>query len=192
MKLLLLTLLISTGLFAKSYNVDTKKSEVTFNIYKYKIDELISGKFNVYSASYELNGQVIQNIKATVKVTSVDTQSEKRDNHLRSPDFFDVEKYPNMTFVSKDSATFNAKGKASIKGDLTIKAKTLNVILVLTKKEGVITAKTTIDRYKYGVNWNARIDKKEESFLDMIAGAAKGLIGKYVVGNDVNIVIKIN
>src|SRR5215469_1318808 len=101
-------------------------------------------------------------IDATIDVNSVDTRVEPRDKDLRSPNFFDVEKYPTITFKSKSAASAG-KGKMKITGDLTIHGVTKEVVLDVDGPNGPTkdprgnqhmgaSATTQISRKDFGVN----------------------------------------
>jgi polyisoprenoid-binding protein YceI len=110
--------------------------------------------------------------KSTVDVTidakTVNTGEEKRDQHLKSPDFFDVEKFPTLTFKSKKVETDGA-GKLKITGDLTIHGVTKETVLEvegpsapvidpwkMTRAAATATAK--VNRQDFGVKWNQNMD----------------------------------
>ncbi len=110
--------------------------------------------------------------KSTVDVTidakTVNTGEEKRDQHLKSPDFFDVEKFPTMTFKSKKVEAGGA-GKLKITGDLTIHGVTKEAVLEVEGPTAPVTdpwkntrvaasATTKINRQDFGVKWNANMD----------------------------------
>jgi polyisoprenoid-binding protein YceI len=104
---------------------------------------------------------------ATLKTASVDTGTADRDTHLRSADFFDVEKYPAITFrnarvLSQDGAEFK------VAGDLTVKDVTREVVLDV-EVDGIakdpwggirlaVTASTEIDREDWGLTWNVALE----------------------------------
>jgi polyisoprenoid-binding protein YceI len=89
----------------------------------------VKGKFNEFEGRIEVAGDIAgAKASGTVKVATVDTNEAQRDDHLRSPDFFDVEQYPELTFTSKeirpvDEETFH------IVGDLTLHGVTKEVVL---------------------------------------------------------------
>jgi polyisoprenoid-binding protein YceI len=106
-------------------------------------------------------------IEATIKTASVFTDNERRDNHLRSDDFFNAEKFPEMSFKSK-SIKKTGKDKYAITGDLTIRDITKSVVLD-TKYMGQVDdpwgntkagfkATTKIDRFEFGTKWNKAIE----------------------------------
>ncbi|HLK04627.1 MAG TPA: YceI family protein [Candidatus Acidoferrum sp.] len=110
--------------------------------------------------------------KSTVDVTidakTVNTGEEKRDQHLKSPDFFDVEKFPTITFKSKKVEADGA-GKLKITGDLTIHGVTKEAVLDVEGPTAPVTdpwkntrvaatATTKVNRQDFGVKWNANMD----------------------------------
>lgn len=122
--LLVAGLFSASSLFAGQYVIDPAHSYVGFKIKHMKISN-VKGSFSDYKSVIEFNEDKKQptKIESVIKVTSVDTGIEKRDNHLRTADFFDVEKFPEMRFVMKEF-----KGD-KIVGDLTIKGVTKPVVL---------------------------------------------------------------
>ena len=107
-------------------------------------------------------------LKVTIDTASVDTNIAKRDEHLRSPDFFDVAKFPTMTFVSKKVELNGSKGGKVI-GDLTIRGVTREVTLDVAEFTPAIkdpwgnqrrgaTATATINRKDFGLTWNAALE----------------------------------
>ena len=152
-------LLSSTAFAAYSaLKLDRTHSKVGFTAETILFD--VDGTFSGYSV--EIEGDPAKpasvKVKASVQVASIDTQNEKRDKHLRSPDFFDVEKFPTITFVST-----SAKLKGSqllVKGKLTMHGTTKPVTLPFKVAKGkngagmdttTYKAKLTIDRNDYGI-----------------------------------------
>ena len=124
--------------------------------------------------------------KSTVDVmidaTTVDTREPQRNAHLKSPDFFDVARYPTMTFKSKKIEQV-APGKLKITGDLTIHGVTKEAVLDVDgptppiqdpwgNTRVAVTATSRVNRQDFGVKWNAKMDG-----------------GGVVVGDDVSITI---
>ena len=117
----------------------------------------------------EYDGKDIKTVKADVAIdmAKINTQNERRDNHLRSADFFDVANHPTMTFKSKRVEP-GAAGHFKLIGDLTIRGNTKEVVLdvegpspVMKSQRGVITgatATTKISRKEFGVLWNNLIE----------------------------------
>ena len=93
---------ITIGSYAQTqWKVDPYHSSLNFNISHSGIS-LVNGKFLEYTGNLTKNGEALNDASFdfTVDVKSINTEVENRDNHLRSADFFEVEKYPNMTFKS--------------------------------------------------------------------------------------------
>ena len=83
---------------AANYEVDASHSSVAFKV-RHMMVSNVKGHFSSFSGAYEVTDGVLKSLNGTVDVKSVDTGIEKRDEHLRSADFFNVEKNPKMTFV---------------------------------------------------------------------------------------------
>jgi len=106
--------------FAQDWQVDKDHTEIRFEIKH--ILTTVSGYFNDYKAAVSFDPEQVENaaFNFTVQVKSVDTNNEKRDAHLNTPDFFNSEKYPEMTFVSKRISKLS-NGHYALEGVLTIK-----------------------------------------------------------------------
>jgi polyisoprenoid-binding protein YceI len=130
----------------------------------------VRGEFGSISGTIEYDGSSVASIKAdvTIDATSITTHNDKRDTHLKSPDFFDVAKFPTITFKSKKVVP-GAGGAFQLIGDLTMHGITKEVTLDATAPSKVIkgmrgesrvaaSATTTINRQDFGVHWNANLD----------------------------------
>ncbi|MEZ4795845.1 MAG: YceI family protein [Flavobacteriaceae bacterium] len=117
----------------------------------------VTGKFNEYSIDIDYNDEDFtqSTISATIKVESIDTGIDARDDHLLTVDFFDVEQFPEITFISeeiiKKDDSFLIKGKFTMHGV----SKTIEFPLIITGKEGENTigfsSRLTLNRVDYGV-----------------------------------------
>jgi len=155
--------------FADAWVLDTAHTAAQF-----KVDHLmvssVRGEFKKLSGTvdYDLANPEKIAIDAVIEVASIDTREPKRDEHLKSADFFDAAKHPNITFKSK-SARKVANGKLDVTGDLTIRGVTKPVVLRvegLDKESkdpwggvhvgGVAT--TTINRKDFGLTWNQALE----------------------------------
>ena len=149
--------------------VDKSHSQVGFEV-KHMMVSKVKGKFDEFTAEVEaadLTDLTTANIAFTFDVASINTASEDRDNHLKSADFFDVEKYPNITFKSK-FITKKDDDEYEVTGDLTIKDVTKPVIFkVEYNGKGVnpwgvevygFEAETKINREEFGLTWNAALE----------------------------------
>ncbi|WP_345969198.1 YceI family protein [Sulfurimonas sp. HSL1-6] len=114
---------LSTSLLLGAvYDVDPTHSNVGFKIRHMMISN-VNGRFAEFSGNYDLEGKVLKALSGTIKSASVDTDNAKRDDHLRSADFFDAAKYPEITF------TMTSFDGDSVTGELTIHGVTRSVTL---------------------------------------------------------------
>lgn len=163
--ILLAITFLSANTFAQTnWKVDPYHSSLNFNISHSGIS-IVNGKFMEYTGNLTTNGEALEgaNVDFTVKVTSINTNVEDRDNHLRSADFFEVEKYPEMTFKSTKILATGKPDQYLLYGDLTIKDVTKPVIFDVyyggTAKSDQgeklgLKAKTTINRFDYNINYD--------------------------------------
>ena len=165
------------------WQADTAHSSLNFSI-KHSGISLVNGKFTDYTGVMTTNGSDLETAKFDfdVKVISINTNVEPRDNHLRSADFFEVEKYPNMTFKSTKVMKKGKENQYLLFGDLTIKGVTKPVVFDLWhtgtaksdkgEKMG-FKAKTTINRFDYNINYDpgaAGIGKEVEILVHLQVG----------------------
>ena len=136
--------------------------------------------FSKASRSLSLAKPEASTVEFTVKVASIDTRSDKRDSHLKSPDFFDVANFPTITFRSKRVESAGA-GRLKVVGDLTIRGTTREVVLDV---EGpVAPIKDQRGNLKSGASATAKINRKDfgmtwDKTLDN---------GGLIVGNEVQV-----
>lgn len=161
--LLALSLLGSVSVFAGNYNVDTTHSNVGFKVKHMMISE-VSGKFDTFNGTfdYDEKTKTLKSLNGKIDVSSINTANTKRDDHLKSPDLFDVQKYPTITF-SLDTV----KGDKAY-GKLTMHGVTKNVILTL-ENNGVVKdpwgntrvglgLSGQLNRKDYGISWNTALE----------------------------------
>ena len=119
-------LLTGTG-FAETYSIDAVHSSVGFGVRH--IVSRVSGGFTDFSGTimYNPDHPEKSSVEVTIKVASINTNSGRRDNHLRSPDFFDAEKYPEIMF--KSTAAKKQGDKLMVTGDLTMHGVTKSVVV---------------------------------------------------------------
>ena len=162
--LLAVTLIAMSSFAQDQWKIDPAHSSLNFNIEHSGIS-IVNGKFIDYTAQLTIDGEEIEsaNIKFTIDVASINTNIEMRDNHLRSADFFEVEKYPTMTFESSKILATGRPDYYLLHGKLTIKDVTKDVIFdvhfggVVKSDKGEkigIEAKTTINRFDYNINFD--------------------------------------
>ena len=154
------------GYRAGTWVLDPSHSEVQFSVRHMMISK-VRGTFGMKSATLIAPENPLDaRVTASVDVTSLDTKDEGRDQHLRSADFFDVETYPTMEFVSTGVRV--EKGEMLVDGDLTIRGITKPVTLEFdfggfgtdpwgNYKAGA-TATTVINREDFGLTWNAALE----------------------------------
>ena len=150
------------------WQIDPSHSSVEFAV-KHMMISSTKGRFSGVSGTINYDGANLaaSSLNVEIDANSIDTRDEKRDGHLRSADFFDVEKYPTLTFVSK-SVTPKGDDEFELVGDLTIKGVTREVTLSGeiqgsgTSPWGTevasFAASTSIDRKDYGLNWNVALE----------------------------------
>ena len=157
-------LLASLTAFADTWNIDPAHSTAQFTVRHLGISN-VTGSFTKVTGSVNLNDKDItqSQISATIDVSSIDTRVEMRDKDLKSPNFFDVEKYPTIEFKSKRIASNG--GKLQLIGDLTIHGTTHEVTLDVdgptpemtdpwgNSRRG-ISATTTINRKDFNLIYN--------------------------------------
>ena len=146
-----------------TWTIDASHSSIHF-IARHMVITKVRGSFKSFKGALELDDADMtkSKIDVTIDAASIDTAEEKRDAHLKSADFFDVEKFPTLTFKSK---SITKKGDAyEVLGDLTIHGVTKEVVLA-TQFEGkgkdpwggervAFEAKTKVDREDFGLKWN--------------------------------------
>ena len=147
---LLIVAFFSTAIFAQTkWSADLNHSKLTFSVTHMGISD-VDGLFNKFEASAIANKADFSDavFELSVEVPSINTQVEMRDNHLRSADFFEVEKYPSMTFKST-SITKVSKDRYKLNGNLTLRG---------------ITKPVTMDLWYRGTNVDAKTNKSTAGF----------------------------
>ena len=147
-----------------TYTIDPAHSRIGF-VARHAMVTKVRGAFNELEGTVILDGDDPSRSTAsvTVQAASIDTRSEQRDEHVRGADFFDVEQFPTITFVST-SARHNGE-VYELTGDLTVKGITKSVTVPFTY-EGSATdpfgnlrvgfeGSVTVSRKDYGLTWNA-------------------------------------
>lgn len=165
----LLALLLPLSATASTWTLDPDHSTVQFKVRHLMISN-VKGVFEKVSGTLNLDEQDItkSKIDVTIDTASVDTNIKKRDDHLRSADFFDAAKFPTITFASTKVEKVGTD-KLKVFGNLTIKGTTRLVILEVEgltpeikdpwgKGRRGASATTNINRKDFGVNWSATMD----------------------------------
>ncbi|MDF2451312.1 MAG: YceI family protein [Bacteroidota bacterium] len=163
----------SLGLTAQTnWNVDASHSKLGFAVTHMMVSET-EGKFKIYEGKVtsEKEGADFTNAKIdfSIDAASINTDDEKRDGHLRSADFFDVEKYPKITFKSTSMKPGKVKGTYTLTGDLTMHGVTKPVVLTAIGASKIVKDPYGMERYAFKVNgklnrkdfgltWNAALE----------------------------------
>lgn len=146
---------------AESFKVDSVHSSVVFGISHFNASTVF-GRFNDKAGTFDLNDGAPDNINITVQATSVDTANQKRDDHLRGPDFFNAREFPTIEFKST-AVEPGADGKYKVTGDLTLHGQTKSITIDLKtfpkvdspqgKTIGGIEARFTIKRTDFDMDF---------------------------------------
>jgi polyisoprenoid-binding protein YceI len=166
-----------------TYNIDKAHSEVTFQV-RHLLTK-VRGRFPDFEGTIQYDDEHPEHssVSFTIQATSIDTSEKDRDTHLRSADFFEVEKFQTLTFQS-GSIVPKGTNQFDLTGDLTIHGVTRPVtfdVEFLGKAKDpwgneriAFEAGTTINRKDYGLHWNAALET-----------------GGFLVGDDVKISLSI-
>jgi len=165
-----------------SWNTDPQHSSFEFAV-RHMVVATVRGRFDEFTVDADIDESDLTRSRGTVRVrtASVDTREEQRDAHLRSPDFFDAEQYPELTFVIKDVE--GSDGDYRITGDLTIKDVTREVTL-----EAEITGPVADPwgNTRLGLSASGKLNRKDYGLTWNVVTEAGGLL----VGDDVKISIE--
>ena len=169
---------------ASTWEVDVAHSTVGFKV-KHLAVSNVRGNFTKFKGTVKLDDGNIEKstIEVTIDTRSINTNNAKRDAHLRSPDFFDADKFPDMKFVS--TGITKTRGGLSVAGNLTLHGVTKPVTLEVEDLSGPVvgpykmtrrgaTARATINRQDFGLKWSKTMET-----------------GGLVVGNDIKIELEI-
>ena len=162
-----------------SWKIDNAHSEAGFAI-KHMAISTVHGSFRGVSGVIHFDGANVSksSVDATIDISSVDTGVGARDTHLKSADFFEVAKYPTMTFKSTSIA--KSDSGYAVTGDLTLHGVTKSVVLQLetpgkeeTGMDGKslhrgFTAHTTLNRKDFGLNWNGTLKSGDAALGDEV------------------------
>jgi polyisoprenoid-binding protein YceI len=179
---LLLVLAATAG--AATYEIDKAHSSVTFTIRHMTVNN-VHGQFGDFTSTFNYDPADMKqwSCEATIQAASINTGTERRDNHLRSADFFDVANFPTITFKST-GITKEADGSYQLAGDLTMHGVTKPVVLALEVNGEVkdqrgsvhagFSASGKLNRKDFGLVWNRALET-----------------GGFLVGDDVAIQIDV-
>lgn len=165
-----------------SYKIDKSHSEVLFQV-RHLVTK-VRGRFDDFEGTLEFDegNPGASSVSVTIQAASIDTNEKDRDTHLRSADFFDVEKFPTLTFASKSIS--GAGESYSVVGDLTIHGVTKEVTLPSTFLGNAkdpwgnarvgFESELAVNRKEFGLNWNAALEA-----------------GGFLVGDDIKISLSV-
>jgi polyisoprenoid-binding protein YceI len=152
---------------AGTYALDGSHSSVGFSVRHLMVSKT-KGRFNDFQGTVTIaDDPLASSVEVEIQVASVDSRDEARDGHLRSPDFFDAETYPTITYRST-RVTPAGKGRWAVEGELTVRDTTLPVPLEVTFEGGArdpwggvrigFTAHAELDREAFGLTWNQALE----------------------------------
>ena len=155
-------------LFADTYTIDKSHSEATFQV-RHLVSK-VSGKFEDFDGKINIdpNKPAASTVEFTIEASTVNTGVADRDKHLRTADFFDTDKFPEITFKSTSIKSSGKKDVYTVTGNLTMRGVTKQITFPVqflgfirdpwgNDKAGFSLA-TTLNRKDYGVNWNKALD----------------------------------
>ena len=174
---LVLTLSLGTfALAADTYKVDSEHSAVIFRVSHLNVGNAY-GRFNdpTGTVTYDKADPSKTAFTFEVKTDNVDTDNEKRDKHLKSPDFFDAKQFPTISFKST-SVKAAGDNKFEVTGDLNLHGVTKSITFAITK-----TGETDTGKMGYRTGWEAEVDLKRSDY------GMTGMVGP--IGDDVHLVI---
>jgi polyisoprenoid-binding protein YceI len=168
-----------------TWQIDPVHSTAQFKV-KHLMISNVKGEFTSIKGTLQLDSSDVTNssLEVAIDANSINTREPQRDTHLKSADFIDVEKFPNITFKSS-RVTKKANGEFAIEGDLTIHGVTRKVTLNVEAPSAPqkdpwggtrigIEATTKINRKDFGLNWNAALEA-----------------GGFMVGDEVSITLDV-
>jgi len=148
-----------------TWKIDPAHSEINFKV-KHLVVSTVTGHFSKFDASIETSKENFSDAKINFEadIHSIDTKNDQRDGHLISADFFDAEKYPKMTFVSKSIKKITDH-EMQVIGNLTLRGITKEIILDVIYN-GTVTGfggtefagfevRGKLNRFDFGLEWNA-------------------------------------
>jgi len=167
----------------KTYQIDRAHSEAAFQV-RHLITR-VRGRFAEFdgAVTFAADAPASSSVEFTIQTKSIDTSQAQRDEHLRSADFFDVEKFPGLTFKSTAVAA-RGDNQFDVTGELTIRDVTKTITLPVTylgaakdpwgNDKVAFETEITLNRKDYGLNWNAALET-----------------GGFLVGDDVKVSLSI-
>ena len=156
---LMLACLVATGSAQDEYEVDNSHTSLVFAISHFNLSYTY-GRFKKVSGNFQIDGGLANKFNFKVDAASIDTNDEERDKHLRSPDFFNVEEFPEVTFestqISREDGVYQVQGNMTMLG--VTKPITIPIRLVgigkgpFGKERAGFFAKVTLKRSDFGMD----------------------------------------
>lgn len=180
----LLAVVLSGPAFSAAYDIDASHSSVMFKV-KHLAISTVTGRFDKFSGTfhYDPKDTGAWKVEAKIEAASINTGIDKRDDHLRSADFFAVDTHAELAFVSKEVMDIQ-DDRFKVSGDLTLHGVTKSVVLNVEvggtvkdpwgNERAAFTAETKINRKDFGLTWSKALET-----------------GGLVVGEDVKIILEI-
>lgn len=148
-----------------TFTIDPAHSSVEFAV-RHMMISTVKGRFGDVTGTVQIPEKGEPKVDVTINVASIDTRQEQRDTHLRSADFFDVEKFPSITFTATKAE--RTRDGWTLTGNLTIKGVTRPVSLDVTEEGAGVdpwgnekvafSATTKFNRADFGLTWNAALE----------------------------------
>lgn len=179
--LVAVVLLTNVAIAQVKWSVDPAHTNVRFDV-KHLGIAFVDGQFKKVEGTVETISDKDFNaakINISIDVNSIDTRIEMRDNHLKSDDFFNAEKFPKIT-LKNGILTKDKNGKYTLTGDLTVRDVTKKVTFNVVQNNGIITdpwgktragftATTSINRFDYNIKYNDKLPSGVDAIAPTIA-----------------------
>jgi len=167
------------------WEIDPSHSSVQFSV-RHMMVSNVRGLFNKVSGTLQIDSRDItrSSVHAIIDAASINTRDEQRDQHLRSPDFLDVAKFPTIEFQST-RVTRDSNGALKLAGNLTIRGVTREVVLDV--EDGTSELRDPWGNIKRGASATARLNRKDYGLQWNLALEAGG----FVVGDELKIEIDV-
>lgn len=162
-KLTLLSAVLASTLFAGTYNVDLSHSNVGFSV-KHLMISNVKGSFDAFKGSFDVDEKknALTKLEGTVQADSINTANTKRDAHLKSKDFFDVKKYPTITFKLLSLKEDRALGTLSMHGvskGISLEVETSQAIKdPWGNQRRAVSLSGKIERKDFGLTYNSLLE----------------------------------
>lgn len=177
-------LLMSSLSMAAAYKLDSAHTDVGFSVTHLMISK-VKGRFTKFDGGFEFDEKKneLKNVEVKIETASVNTDNAKRDEHLSGDDFFQVKKFPEMSFKSDKVEAKDGK-PSKVHGTLTIKGVAKPVALDVEYRGSIVdpwknekvgfSATTKINRKDFGLNWNQNLDKGGVAVSDEVTIVIEG------------------